>query len=64
MVFISAQPRASLFRIETINGPTTGILDAASEIIPLPGTMSELALAPQLLLTPEPLFNWDSISRL
>ena len=46
MVFISAKPRPNLFRIGTINGPTTGILDAASEIIPLPKKMSELEILP------------------
>ena len=43
MVFISAKPRPNLFRIGTIYGPTTGILDAASKTIPL------LITAPDLL---------------
>ena len=59
IVLISAKPRPYLFRIGTINGPTTGILDAASEMILLPTTSP--------LPTPAafaPLFNCDSISRL
>ena len=53
-VFISAKPRPNLFRIGTINGPTTGIRDAASVITPLPEIISELTLAPETLLTPAP----------
>ena len=50
MVLISAKPRPNLFRIGTMNGPTTGILDAASEIIPLPTTSPLPTPAPELLL--------------
>ena len=42
IVLISAKPRPNLFRIGTMNGPTTGILDAASEMIPLPTPAPEL----------------------
>ena len=38
MVSISAKPRPNLFRIGTMNGPTTGILDAASVTIPEPAS--------------------------
>ena len=55
IVLISDKPRPNRFRIGTINGPTTGILDAASEMIPLQ-TTSPL-LTPAALAPFAPLFN-------
>ena len=56
-VFISARQRPNLFRTGTINGPTTEILDAASEII-LPTPTPEIlpSLAPEILSRPVPAF--------